>query len=393
MKPMGLTLLGSTGTIGKNTLEVVALHPERYRVHALTAYRNLDELARQCQRFKPAFAVVDGHEDAQRLQTLLADLPTRVLFGREALSRVCRDEQVDAVMCGIVGIAGLEPTLAAAQAGKRILLANKEALVVSGAILMEAARQSGALLLPVDSEHNAVFQSLGNLDPHSDRLRGVNKIVLTASGGPFRTHPVEALETVTPEQACRHPNWVMGRKISVDSASMMNKALELIEACWLFGLPHEQVEVLVHPQSIIHALVYYQDGSVLAQLGCPDMRTPIAHALAWPERIESGAPQLDLAGLGRLEFEALDGQRFPAVALARQAMEQGGTAPALLNAANEVAVEAFLAGKISFPSISRLIARVLDQVVVVPALELEDVLEADRLGRERAWQALEGGAL
>jgi 1-deoxy-D-xylulose-5-phosphate reductoisomerase len=393
MKPMVLTLLGSTGTIGKNTLEVMALHPERYRVHALTAYRNLDELARQCQHFKPAFAVVDGHEDAQRLQTMLADLPTRVLFGREALSRVCRDEQVDAVMCGIVGIAGLEPTLAAAQAGKRVLLANKEALVVSGAILMEAVRQSGALLLPVDSEHNAVFQSLGNLDPHSDRLRGVNKIVLTASGGPFRTHALEALESVTPEQACRHPNWVMGRKISVDSASMMNKALELIEACWLFGLPHEQVEVLVHPQSIIHALVYYQDGSVLAQLGCPDMRTPIAHALAWPERIESGAPRLDLAALGQLEFEVLDGQRFPAVALARQAMEQGGTAPALLNAANEVAVEAFLAGRISFPAISRLIARVLDQVVVVPALELEDVLEADRLGRERAWQTLEGCSL
>lgn len=389
MKPMGLTLLGSTGTIGKNTLEVVALHPERYRIHALTAHRNLEELARQCLRFSPSFAVVDGYEDVRRLQDLIQGLSTQILFGREALSRVCRDEPVDAVMCGIVGIAGLEPTLAAAHAGKRVLLANKEALVVSGAILMEAASQSGALLLPVDSEHNAVFQSLGNRDPYSDRLKGVDKIVLTASGGPFRMHPLEDLKQVTPEQACRHPNWVMGKKISVDSATMMNKALELIEACWLFGLPQDRVEVLVHPQSIIHALVYYQDGSVLAQLGCPDMRTPIAHALAWPERIESGVGQLNLAEIARLDFEALDGQRFPAVSLARSAMEQGGTAPALLNAANEVAVEVFLAGRIPFLAISELIARVLDRVVVVPALELEDVLEADRLGRERAWQALE----
>jgi 1-deoxy-D-xylulose-5-phosphate reductoisomerase len=389
MKPLQVTLLGSTGTIGQNTLEVMALHPLRYRVYALTAYRQVEELARQCQRFNPSFAVVDTHTDAQRLQSLLGDLPTQVLFGREALARVCRDEAVDAVMCGIVGIAGLEPTLAAAQAGKRVLLANKEALVVSGSILMEAARQSGAQLMPVDSEHNAVFQSLGNRASQDGRLQGVNKIVLTASGGPFRTHALAALEQVTPEQACRHPNWVMGQKISVDSATMMNKALELIEACWLFGLPHQQVEVLVHPQSIVHALVYYQDGSVLAQMGCPDMRTPIAHALAWPERIESGAPRLDLAALSRLDFEALDGTRFPAVALARHAMEMGGTAPALLNAANEVAVDAFLQGRISFLRISQLIEEVLGKVAVTPALQLEDVLEADRAGRASAQQYLE----
>lgn len=389
MKPMGVTLLGSTGTIGKNTLEVIALHPQRYRVHALTAYRNLAELASQCQRFEPAFAVVDTHTDAKQLETLIGKSSTQVLFGREALARVCRDDEVDAVMCGIVGIAGLEPTLAAARAGKRVLLANKEALVVSGSILMEAAQQSGAMLLPVDSEHNAVFQSLGNSAAQTDRLKGVSKIVLTASGGPFRTHPLSALEHVTPEQACRHPNWVMGRKISVDSATMMNKALELIEACWLFGLPHAQVEVLVHPQSIIHALVYYQDGSVLAQLGCPDMRTPIAHALAWPERIESGVPMLDLAALSRLDFEALDQERFPAVALARQAMEMGGTAPALLNAANEVAVEAFLQGRIPFLKITHLINQVLESLAVTPALQLEDVLEADRAGRAFALQVLE----
>ncbi len=379
-----LTLLGATGTIGCNTLEVVALHPERYRVFALTAHHNVEKLAQQCLRFAPQVAVVADALDAQRLRPLLTGVQTEILYGPEALCQVAAAAEVAIVMAAIVGAAGLAPTLAAARAGKRILLANKEALVMSGALLMDAVRASGATLLPVDSEHNAVFQSLPHHLSRELAAGGVSRITLTASGGPFLRRPLSDLARVTPEEACKHPNWVMGRKISVDSATMMNKGLELIEACWLFEADPAQVDIVIHPESIIHSMVAYVDGSVIAQLGCPDMRTPIAHALAFPERIASGVGALDLAAVGALHFQAFDPQRFPAVSLAYRAIRSGGTAPAILNAANEVAVAAFLERQMRFDQIPGLIARVMDALAPEPGESLEGVLAADAKSRATA---------
>ena len=354
-----LTLLGSTGSIGDSTLDVVARHPERFLVYALTAHRNGDKLVEQCLRFHPEVAVVGDAATAAQVAAKLreANCKTEVTYGPQALVDVSKSEGCDTVVAAIVGAAGLAPSLAAARAGKRILLANKEALVMSGAIFMDAVRDHGAVLLPVDSEHNAIFQCL----PREAALHGgVSKIILTASGGPFRTREPASLVNVTPDEACKHPNWVMGRKISVDSATMMNKGLEVIEAHWLFALPGERIEVLIHPQSVIHSMVSYADGSVLAQLGNPDMRTPIAHALAFPDRIDSGVAQLDLVQVASLSFEKPDYARFPCLALAMKALAEGGIASAALNAANEVAVEAFLERKIGFMAIAQVVDAVLN---------------------------------
>ncbi len=384
-----ITVLGATGSIGLSTLDVIARHPERYQVFALSGYSRVDELLALCLRHRPAFAVVPSAEAALRLREGLAAAAcaTQVLEGEAGLCEVAAAAEVDAVMAAIVGAAGLRPTLAAVQAGKKVLLANKEALVMSGALFMDAVRQSGAVLLPIDSEHNAIFQCLPGDYGRGLSQVGVRRILLTASGGPFRETPQAALADVTPEQACAHPNWSMGRKISVDSASMMNKGLELIEACWLFDAAPAKVEVVVHPQSVIHSLVDYVDGSVLAQLGNPDMRTPIANALAWPERIDSGVAPLDLFAIARLDFQAPDEQRFPCLRLARQAAEAGNSAPAVLNAANEVAVEAFLERRIRFPEIAGMIEQVLDQEPVVPLPSLDAVFAADQRARElaREW--------
>lgn len=384
-----ITVLGATGSIGLSTLDVIARHPDRYQVFALSGYSRIDELQALCVRHRPAFAVVPSAEAAVRLRQSLAaaGCATEVLEGEAGLCQVASASEVDAVMAAIVGAAGLRPTLAAVEAGKKVLLANKEALVMSGALFMEAVRCSGAVLLPIDSEHNAIFQCMPGDYARGLSAVGVRRILLTASGGPFRETPVEALLDVTPEQACAHPNWSMGRKISVDSASMMNKGLELIEACWLFDAAPAKVEVVVHPQSVIHSLVDYVDGSVLAQLGNPDMRTPIANALAWPERIDSGVAPLDLFAIARLDFQAPDEQRFPCLRLARQAAEAGNSAPAVLNAANEVAVEAFLQRRIRFPEIAGMIEQVLDQEPVVPLPSLDAVFAADQRARElsREW--------
>ncbi|SEI42361.1 1-deoxy-D-xylulose 5-phosphate reductoisomerase [Azotobacter beijerinckii] len=384
MNPQQITVLGATGSIGLSTLDVIARHPDRYRAFALTGFARRDELKSLCLRFAPRYAVVPEAVEAERLEGELraAGLTTRVLAGSEGLCEVAAHPEVDAVMAAIVGAAGLRPTLAAVEAGKKVLLANKEALVMSGALFMQAVHRSGAQLLPIDSEHNAIFQCLP--PGYGDGLAavGVRRILLTASGGPFRETPAAELAEVTPAQACAHPNWSMGRKISVDSASMMNKGLELIEACWLFDARPAQVEVVVHPQSVIHSLVDYVDGSVLAQLGNPDMRTPIAHALAWPERIDSGVAPLDLFAIARLDFQAPDEARFPCLRLARQAAEAGGSAPAMLNAANEVAVSAFLDGRIRFPEIASIIEDVLQGEPVVAIDDLETVLLAD--GQARA---------
>nr|WP_262924129.1 1-deoxy-D-xylulose-5-phosphate reductoisomerase [Stutzerimonas nitrititolerans] len=391
-RPLQVTVLGATGSIGLSTLDVVARHPQHYQAFALTAFSRIAELRALCQRHAPRYAVVADAEQARALQAqLLADgLQTRVLVGEGGLSEVAAHPEVDVVMAAIVGAAGLRPTLSAVQADKRVLLANKEALVMSGALFMQALRDSAAVLLPIDSEHNAIFQCLpGNYSNGLTKV-GVRRILLTASGGPFRELPVERLAAVTPEQACAHPNWSMGRKISVDSASMMNKGLELIEACWLFDARPDQVEVVVHPQSVIHSMVDYIDGSVLAQLGNPDMRTPIAHALAWPERIDSGVSPLDLLQIGQLEFRAPDEQRFPCLRLARQAAEQCGTAPAMLNAANEIAVEAFLQGRIRFTEIASIIESVLERQASVAVRCLEDVLAADEQARRLAMGWLDG---
>ena len=338
-----ITLLGATGSIGVSTLDVIARHPERYSVFALTAHSQVDKLAAQCLQFNPQYAVVGDQQSATRLQTLLrsSGCATEVLWGRESLSQVASDTAVDTVMAAIVGAAGLLPTLAAVHAGKKILLANKESLVMAGGLFMQAVADSGSVLLPIDSEHNAIFQCLPE-DFKTSADSGVKKLLLSASGGPFRGWSVEQMLAVTPEQACAHPNWSMGRKISVDSATLMNKGLELIEACWLFDMPASDIEVVVHPQSIIHSLVQYVDGSVLAQLGNPDMRTPIAHALAWPERIDAGVADLNLFDVARLDFEKPDLDCFPCLAIATAAAEAGKNAPAILNAANEVAVQAFL---------------------------------------------------
>jgi len=384
MKVQRLSILGATGSIGVSTLDVVARHPDRFEVVALTGHRRLDVLAEQCRRFKPRYAVVGSIEDADRLVAMLAGIGTEVLAGPEALCRVASLPEVDAVMAAIVGAAGLPPALAAANAGKRVLLANKEALVMAGSVFMNAVKTAGATLLPIDSEHNAVFQSLpadfsGDLARH-----GVRRILLTASGGPFRQTPAAELANVTPEQACAHPNWSMGRKISVDSATMMNKGLEVIEARWLFDAMPDQIDVVIHPQSVIHSLVQYVDGSVLAQLGNPDMRTPIAHALAYPERIEAGVAPLDLFAVAQLNFERPDLERFPCLELAYRALRAGGNQPAVLNAANEIAVEAFLDGRLPFPSIAAVIAATLDAVPLAPADDIAAVLAADAAAREAA---------
>ncbi|MGE8498439.1 MAG: 1-deoxy-D-xylulose-5-phosphate reductoisomerase [Pseudomonas sp.] len=389
--PQQITVLGATGSIGLSTLDVIARHPDRYQVFALSAFSRLVELEALCVRHRPRYAVVPDDAAARALQDRLQaeGLATRVLVGEAGLCEVAEHPEVEAVMAAIVGAAGLAPTLAAVKAGKKVLLANKEALVMSGALFMQAVRQSGAVLLPIDSEHNAIFQCLPGDYARGLAPVGVRRILLTASGGPFRETPLDTLGDVTPDQACAHPNWSMGRKISVDSASMMNKGLELIEACWLFDARPAQVEVVIHPQSVIHSLVDYIDGSVLAQLGNPDMRTPISHALAWPQRIDSGVAPLDLFAIARLDFHAPDEQRFPCLRLARAAAEAGGTAPAMLNAANEVAVAAFLDRRIRFPEIASIIEDVLNTEPVVPVESLDTVLAADCRARELAGQWLE----
>jgi 1-deoxy-D-xylulose-5-phosphate reductoisomerase len=386
-----ITLLGSTGSIGTHALSVIARHPDRYRVLALSAHARADALVQQCLQFRPAYAVLSDALQAERAHAQLrkAGCECLVLCGQEGLRRVATLPEADIVIAGIVGAAGLSSGLAAARAGKRVLLANKEALVIAGEVFMAAVREHGATLLPLDSEHSAIHQSLprefaGDLD-----AVGVRRIVLTASGGPFRLLPAEALESVTAEQACAHPNWVMGRKISVDSATMMNKGLEVIEAHWLFGADAARIGVVVHPQSIVHSMVEYRDGSTVAQLGRPDMCTPIAYALAYPERIDAGVQPLDLTRVGRLDFYAPEPDRFPCLRLAYAALRQAGTAPAVLNAANEVAVERFLAGDITFPHIARLTEDVLGRVTWNAATSLEAVLAADGLAREcaREWSA------
>ena len=386
MKRENVTVLGATGSIGVNTLDVIRRHPDRYRVFALCAHTQIDKLFEQVREFAPEFAVVRDAALAAELglRCRNAGLSTAVRHGIEALVDMAAHPDVATVMAAIVGAAGLEPTLAAARAGKKILLANKEVLVMAGELFMHTVREHGAVLLPVDSEHNAIFQSLPTDFSRGLSECGVRRILLTASGGPFRTTPRTALADVTPEAACAHPNWVMGPKISVDSASMMNKGLEVIEAHWLFACTPEQIQVVVHPQSVIHSLVEYTDGSVLAQLGNPDMRTPIAYALAYPERIEAGVPSLDLFQIARLDFEAPDFERFPCLQLAYAALRAGGTAPAILNAANEIAVAAFLDRRLSFLGIPRLIEATLAALPAGPEGSLADVLTADAEARRIA---------
>ena len=383
---IGITILGSTGTIGINTLDVIARHPARFRVFALTANRNVKDLLAQCITWRPAFAVMVDAQAARELRTGLkeAGVATEVLDGETGLCTVAAHPETGYVMAGIVGAAGLLPNLAAARAGKRVMLANKESLVMSGQLFINAVRENGAELLPIDSEHNAIFQCMPSGSGYAPAARGVSRILLTASGGPFRTRELGTLDSVTPDEACAHPKWVMGRKISVDSATMMNKGLEIIEACWLFNTGQEAVEVVVHPQSVIHSMVEYVDGSVLAQLGNPDMRTPIAYALAWPARCESGVKRLNFFDIGRLEFEQPDDRRFPSLRLAREAMRAGGTAPAILNAANEVAVAAFLAERLPFPAIAGVVESTLAALAPNPADELEVILADDRRARETA---------
>jgi len=392
-RPVGVTLLGSTGSIGDSTLDVIARHPERFRVIALTANSRVEKLAQQCIHFQPQYAVMSDTDAATRLQQALASSApdVQVLSGPDCLVEVAGMDSVDFVMAGIVGAAGLLPSLAAARAGKRVLLANKEALVMSGGLFMQAVQEHGATLLPVDSEHNAILQCLPDDYSPGAPPRGVRRIMLTASGGPFRTMPVGKLAGVTPEQACAHPNWVMGRKISVDSATMMNKGLEVIEAGWLFGLPMAQIEVLLHPQSIIHSLVEYEDGSMLAQMGNPDMRIPISHALGWPHRIDSGAGQLDLLAVGKLEFEAPDLARYPCLSLATAAWQTGGTAAAILNAANEVAVQAFLEERIVFTAIHTVISETLEQCAVHDVDSLDIILADDAAARAAANECIGSG--
>ncbi|CAL61514.1 1-deoxy-D-xylulose 5-phosphate reductoisomerase (DXP reductoisomerase) (1-deoxyxylulose-5-phosphate reductoisomerase) (2-C-methyl-D-erythritol 4-phosphate synthase) [Herminiimonas arsenicoxydans] len=384
-----ITILGSTGSIGVSTLDVVARHPDRYRVHALTAQNKVEELAAQCAQFHPDVAVVGSAEAAQKLQVLLngMGLQTQVEYGAAALCTVASAPECDCVMAAIVGGAGLAPTLAAARAGKKILLANKEALVMSGPLLMEAVAASGAILMPIDSEHNAIFQCMP-ATYHQQQLtpaqHGIEKILLTASGGPFLNRALDTLDQVTCAEAIAHPKWVMGRKISVDSATMMNKGLEVIEAHWLFGVPADRIEVVIHPQSVVHSMVSYIDGSVLAQLGNPDMRTPIAHAMAYPERIDSGVAPIDLIKIAQLTFEHPDLLRFPCLKLAYDALQAGGSAPAIMNAANEIAVQAFLDGRIGFRAIDQLIARVMAALPSSPVTDIDTVFEQDRRARDTA---------
>jgi len=384
--PQALTLLGATGSIGTSTLDVVARHPGAFRVHALTAHSADAALLERCVRHRPALAVLSGRgEDAGLKARFRQEAGAELRFGPQALVEAAAAPECDTVMAAIVGGAGLAPTLAAAAAGKRVLLANKEALVMAGPLFMRVAREAGAAVVPVDSEHNAVFQCLPQVDGAASTAQ-VRRVVLTASGGPFRTTPLERLERVTPDEACAHPNWVMGRKISVDSATMMNKGLEVIEARWLFDLPEERIEVLIHPQSIVHSMVEFVDGSVLAQLSNPDMRVPIAHALGFPARIGSGASWLDLAAAPALSFSAPDEERFPCLALARAALRAGGTAPAVLNAANEVAVAAFLDKRLGFTAIADVIAAVQARMPAQDVASVEHVLEVDRRARALAGE-------
>ncbi|ROT99286.1 1-deoxy-D-xylulose-5-phosphate reductoisomerase [Marinobacter sp. R17] len=384
-----VTVLGATGSIGLSTLDVIARHPDRFRVFALTACRQVDSMLELCRRHRPRYAVMADPEAAVRLQQQVpAAWQVEVLSGPEGLVAVADADDSDTVMAAIVGAAGLEPTLAAVRAGKRVLLANKEALVMSGALFMDAVAESGAELLPIDSEHNAIFQCLPPHQVRDFQGAGVRRVLLTASGGPFRETPADALVDVSPEQACAHPNWSMGQKISVDSASLMNKGLELIEACWLFNTRPSQIEVHVHPESIIHSMVEYVDGSVLAQLGSPDMRTPIANGLGWPERIDAGVAPLDLFALGRFHFERPDLQRFPCLRLAAEAFECGGTAPAVLNAANEEAVAAFLRREIRFTDIPAVIESVLSSLPAVAADGFSVIFEKDRESRAFAVEQI-----
>lgn len=381
-----LTILGSTGSIGESTLDVVSRHPEKFRVFALAGHRQVDKLVAQCKQFRPEYAVVGDADHAAELEKKLKQegINTQVLYGSQALIDVASADEVSGVMCAIVGAAGLPSALAAAQKGKTIYLANKETLVVSGALFMETARQNGATVLPIDSEHNAIFQVLprdytGRLNEH-----GINSIILTASGGPFLNTDLSTFDSITPEQAVKHPNWSMGRKISVDSASMMNKGLELIEAHWLFNCPPEKLEVVIHPQSVIHSMVRYRDGSVLAQLGNPDMRTPIAYCLGLPERIDSGVGELDFGALSALTFQKPDFDRFPCLKLAYQAMNAGGAAPCVLNSANEVAVAAFLDKRIKFTDIAKVVAHCLAQDFSDGRYDIEGLLAQDAQTRRQA---------
>lgn len=375
----GICVLGSTGTIGVNTLDVIRRHPHKYQVVALTANQSDDLLYQQCLEFRPRYAVMVDEDAAQRLQQKLsqADVPTEVLYGVESLQKVAGLDDVDQVMAAIVGAAGLLPTLAAAQAGKRILLANKEALVMSGDLFIREVKKHNAVLLPIDSEHNAIFQCMPAHYENGLEQSGVNKILLTASGGPFRTRAIDSLHDVTPQEAVAHPNWVMGQKISVDSATMMNKGLEVIEACWLFDTQPSMIQVVIHPQSVIHSMVSYNDGSVLAQMGNPDMRTPIAHAMAWPERIASGVELLDIFEVATLEFEKPDFSRFRCLSLAYESLNTGGTATTILNAANEIAVDAFLNKQLSFTNIPAVIEKTLENSTCVPADNLQQIVLAD----------------
>lgn len=390
MSERHLTILGATGSIGLSTLDVIRRHPDRFSVYALSAATRAEDLAALCREFRPRVAVMADPEAAATLAELLGDMEDiRVLSGTEGLCEVASAPEADTVMASIVGAAGLQPTLAAVRAGKRVLLANKEALVMSGQLFMDAVAESGAELLPIDSEHNAMFQCMPADKVRDPEAAGITRILLTASGGPFRKHSIEALRSVSPDEACAHPNWSMGRKISVDSATLMNKGLELIEACWLFNSKPDNIEVHVHPESIIHSMVEYADGSVLAQMGSPDMRTPIANGLAWPERIDAGVAPLDLFTIGQFNFERPDLNRFPCLRLAAEAFDAGGTAPAVLNAANEVAVAAFLDGNLCFTDIPVIIERTLAAITVVPADSFETILAKDTEARECAREQID----
>ncbi len=386
----GICILGATGSIGVNTLDVAARHPEKYKIVALSANGQVDRLVEQCEQYQPEYAVMANEKAAEELASKLKskNSSVQVLSGIEGLEKIASLPQVDYVMAAIVGAAGLKPTLAAARAGKRILLANKEALVMSGQIFMDEVKKNNAELLPIDSEHNAIFQCLPENYDKGLAESGITKILLTGSGGPFRTKALNELENVTPDEACAHPNWSMGRKISVDSATMMNKGLEIIEACWLFNTNPDNIQVVVHPQSVIHSMVQYSDGSVLAQLGQPDMRTPIAHALAWPERIESGVEKLDFFSISKLEFEQPDYERFPCLRLAEESIRKGGTAPAILNAANEVAVASFLDNELKFTDIAYIVEQTLSNLTSRPADSLTEILEDDLSARKEAEQLI-----
>ena len=390
-----VSILGSTGSIGQSTLEVLSLHAQRFHLFALSANTRADLLLSQCEKWQPDYAVLRNPEQAEWLERSLVEkgLTTKLLHGSEGLDFIAGHEQVDIVMASIVGSAGLRSTLAAVNAGKKVLLANKESLVMAGALFMQAVEKSGAVLLPIDSEHNAIFQCMPSptLSGSAERMtepaiiaNGIRKILLTGSGGPFRTLPMDDFSAITPDQACAHPNWSMGRKISVDSATMMNKGLELIEACWLFDCSPSDIEIVVHPQSVIHSMVEYLDGSVLAQMGHPDMRTPIAHALSWPVRIESGVESLNWAQMNGLTFEAPDIQRFPALDIARQAAEAGGSVPIVLNAANEIAVEAFLNEAIPFTEIIEVVQQCLEKIPFEEPMTLDAIEAIDFQARKVA---------